>query len=146
MAPPRVFARNIRRTARRIQSNATKVNRKVALAVLQAVVVATPVDTGRARSNWNTSLIVPDKSTRDAYSPGAGGSTGGPNAAAAIASGRSTIASARSERTPIWISNNLPYIGRLNEGSSAQAPANFIEQAVAAGRAAVRGSRLLRDG
>jgi formaldehyde-activating enzyme involved in methanogenesis len=29
------------------------------------------------------------------------------------------------------VSNNVPYINRLNEGHSAQAPAGFVQQAVA---------------
>ena len=144
MAPPKVFARNIRRVARRIQTNSTKVTRQVGIAVLQTVVVATPVDTGRARSNWNTSLVTPSRSVREAYAPGIGGSTGGPNAQAAISAGRAVIGSVRSEKTPIWISNNLDYINDLNRGSSAQAPANFVEKAIAVGVAAVKGSRILR--
>ncbi len=30
----------------------------------------------------------------------------------------------------IFISNNVPYIGRLNNGHSAQAPSGFVEMAV----------------
>ena len=32
---------------------------------------------------------------------------------------------------PAFITNNLPYIKRLNEGWSKQAPAHFIEQVIA---------------
>lgn len=116
-----------------------------ALAADQAVVLATPVDKGRARSNWLVELDAPARTTVEPYAPGLGGNTGGANAAAAIAQGQATIALYNGDRnTAIAISNNLPYIGRLNEGSSLQAPAGFVEKAVQAAVKQVQGARLLR--
>jgi hypothetical protein len=42
----------------------------------------------------------------------------------------------------VHIVNNAKHIGSLNDGHSKQAPANFVEMAVAAGREAVRGLRV----
>lgn len=130
-----------------VVSNSDRLVRKVALAVDGTVVLATPVDTGRARSNWQVELNGPAEGVRDAYAPGEGGSTGGPNAREAIAQGRAAIAQYRGgDNASIHITNNLPYIGRLNEGSSAQAPAGFVESAVQVGVRAVRNTAQLSEG
>ncbi len=128
----RGFSRRIRTVAADISSNADKLTRKVALAVDQTVVMATPVDTGRARSNWIVSLGAPVSYTVPAYTPGKGQSTAQQNAQQAIDQGKAVIAGYNGG-TSINITNNLVYIGALNNGWSAQAPANFVEQAIMAG-------------
>lgn len=129
--------------ADKIGRNVSTVVRKVALAVDQAVVLATPVDTGRARSNWRVSLGSPPTGVIEPYAPGAKLGIGeNANAAAAIAQAAGQVAQRR-EGQDIWISNNVPYIGLLNEGSSRQAPASFVEQAVAAGVSVVAGARVV---
>jgi hypothetical protein len=42
----------------------------------------------------------------------------------------------------VHIVNNAKHIGSLNDGHSKQAPANFVEMAVAAGRRAVQNLRI----
>lgn len=139
MADLRRFAGRIRVVGKRVEDNANALTRKVGLAVDAAVVMATPVDTGRARSNWQVALDAAPEGTREAYSEGSEGSTAGPNAQAAIDQGKQVIAGYRSGQT-IHITNNLPYIGRLNDGHSAQAPSGFVEKAVLVGVAAVQGA------
>jgi hypothetical protein len=135
MASPQEFADSMRRTATLILRNVEAGWRATALAVDQTVVMATPVDTGRARSNWRVSTE-PSSEVYEAFSPGESGSTGGENSQAAIAQGQEAIAAATGDT--LYISNNLPYIQPLNDGHSAQAPAGFVEQAVQAGIDAVR--------
>lgn len=130
------FAKSMRRISRLIVSNVDAGFRATALAVDQAVVIGTPVDTGRARSNWRVSSGSPVSGAREAYSPGKGGSTSGPNTQGALAQGREAIQADRSGT--IYISNNLPYIGELNDGTSAQAPAGFVQIAVQTGIAEVK--------
>lgn len=149
MASPRQFSRNIRRLAQRLEAGVEQRVRRTALAIDQAVVLGTPVDVGRARSNWQVTLDAPAEGTRDAFVPGEGGATGAANARAAIAEGQQVIASYRiGQNRTIHITNNLPYIQALNDGSSAQAPAGFVEEAVQAGTitAAARGRRILDRG
>jgi hypothetical protein len=43
----------------------------------------------------------------------------------------------------VHISNNLPYIGALNDGHSKQAPADFVRLAVMDGLATVRGVKVM---
>ncbi len=120
-----------------VAKNADKVVRKVAMAVDQTVVMATPVDTGRARSNWIAAL--------NAAADGTVASTS-KSGASALAQAAGVIAGYdRDKDSEIHITNNLPYIGRLNEGSSYQAPANFVAIAVRRGVSAVKGAKLLED-
>lgn len=130
MADLRRFAGRIRVMGKRIEQNADALTRKVALAVDSAVVIATPVDTGRARSNWQVNIGAPADGTREALDT---------SGQAAIAQGQTEIAKYKGG-SAIHITNNLPYIGRLNDGWSAQAPSGFVEKAVLVGVAAAQGA------
>lgn len=134
MASLAVFARRIRALARRMPDNVDKIVKQAAIAVDQAVVLATPVDTGRARGGWQVGLGGP--STEDLGLLDQSG-------AAAIARNNGAILTRRLGQD-IFISNNVEYIGFLNEGSSSQAPAGFVELAVQAGVAAVKSGRALK--
>lgn len=138
------FAVRIRQLGGNVERNATALVRKVALSVDSTVVMSTPVDTGRARSNWQVELGKPARGVIDAHVPGAEGSTAGPNAQISLALGAAAIATYKGGET-IHLTNNLPYIGALNRGHSAQAPAGFVESAVLDGVAQVRGAKLLDD-
>jgi hypothetical protein len=85
-----------------------------ALETLSALKAATPVDTGRAKNSW----ILTDKENR-------------------FIDGRLSVANTNlvgtasdTSITPLYITNGTPYIESLNEGSSKQAPARFVEQTV----------------
>lgn len=112
--------------------------KKVGLAVDQAVVTGTPIDTGTARSNWLASLVTPRSDVIGSYAPGNPG--GVTNAALSQAAG---VIGLRKTGQDIVISNNVPYIGKLNAGSSQQAPAGFVESAVQEGAAVVRSARVV---
>lgn len=139
---PKSFGRRMRVVGRAVEDNASKLVRRVALAVDAEVVISTPVDTGRARSNWQTELNTAPEGTREAYSEGKEGSTVGPNTQAALDQARATVAAHKPGDT-VHITNNLPYIGRLNDGWSAQAPSGYVETAVLTGVRTIRGARLL---
>ena len=124
------FSRRITLRGRKVTEGADALTRRVALAADQAVVMGTPVDTGRARSNWIVALGAAPSQTIEAYSPGEAGNTEAANTQAALDQGEAVIRGYRGEGQEIHITNNLPYIQRLNDGYSAQAPANFVEQAV----------------
>lgn len=129
------LANKMDRLSRQIPVNVKRGLHETVLAIDQVLVVETPVDTGRARSNWivgsgpSTGLI-------EAYVSGSGGSSGAANAEAALQQARDFLSG--TDVQVIYISNNLGYIQYLNEGSSAQAPAGFIEAAVNAGIAAIK--------
>lgn len=99
----------------------------LALQILANLVAApsrggTPVDTGWARANWVPNIGSPLQ--------GVVGAPGKPNNAAQTSAQASLIRYSLGQG-PIYITNNVPYIGRLNAGSSKQAAAGFIQSAVA---------------
>ena len=128
MANARQFAANIKRRGKQLEKGINDVVVKAALAISQTVTTATPVDTGRARGNWQASIGTPIRAAIERLDP-SGGQT--------IAANARTIEGRQPEQT-IYLSNNLPYINRLNDGYSAQAPANFVRQAVISGANSVK--------
>ena len=104
----------------------------------------TPIDVGTARSNWLVSLGNDAGVTRAAFYaypsrwrpvPGQnpGGSFGeGRNTAGATWSATGAVAGRETDQD-VYIANNLPYIARLNEGWSNQAPAGFVESSITSG-------------
>ena len=128
------FGRRIERAGDDVEDGVNRVVRQAAVAVNQTVTLATPVDTGRARANWQVGIGAPVlEATEDVD----------PNGNATINRNNGKIA-LRQKRQTVYISNNVAYIGRLNAGSSAQAPAGFVEEAVSVGVSAVEGARVLR--
>ena len=87
---------------------------KVALDIDRRVVNRTPVDTGRAKGNWIASVGIPD--TRQLK-------VGGQDS---ISQAKSTLSNFKGFKK-IIIQNNLPYIQRLNDGWSLQAPPGYIQ-------------------
>lgn len=138
----RRFAIRINDIGQGVETNAVKMVKTVALAVDASVVIGTPVDTGRARSNWVAEINQPAQGVREPYAQGAEGSTGGQNAQRAIEQAKATIAGYKIDQA-IHITNNLPYIGKLNEGHSAQAPAGFVQTAVLDGITQLKGIKLV---
>lgn len=117
--------------------------RKIALVADQGLVFATPVDKGVARSNWRVSLGAALEDTVDAFAPGENlGSGELANASGAIQQGLGVIAR-RLPGQPVFISNNIPYIESLDNGSSAQAPAGFVEGAVVRAASVVGVSKIM---
>lgn len=137
------FSKRIRRRAADIERNINRTVRQVALVADRELVLATPVDTGRARSNWFVNLGAPNRSVSEPYFPGEKGSTASSNSQAAIDQATQVI-SRRQIGQDIYISNNLDYIGSLNDGSSAQAPAQFVESAVQRAVNVVKGAQIVR--
>lgn len=131
---PAQFARRMQELGATVESNVDGIVRKAARAIDAAVVMATPVDTGRARGNWQVSVDAPIVTTSENVDP-SGGSV--------IAEGDAIISTYGPGNSSIHITNNLSYIGRLNEGHSPQAPAGFIQSAVQIGVNAIQNSRIL---
>lgn len=148
MASLEQFSINIGQIAKDLTVNADKVVRAVALAADAAIVTATPVDTGRARSNWLVELDVPASGTRQPYAPGSKLGRGeSANLQAALNQAGAKVGQFNGgKNNSIHITNNLPYIGALNDGSSKQAPANFVQAGIQAAVAKVRASKLVRGG
>jgi len=98
-----------------------KLGRALGLEIQRRLMDKTPVDTGRARGNWNASIGEPDFTTSETTS-----------AAATIAKASAVVRGFElSEGASFYVSNGLPYIERLEEGYSAQAPNGMVRVTVA---------------
>lgn len=90
--------------------------RKICYDLVTGIILKTPVDTGRARANWFTSIGSPSVSVTASTDPS--GSSSISSALGAISKATGNV---------LWITNNLPYIYRLEfEGWSKQAPAGMV--------------------
>lgn len=139
MTDLKTFSRRIRIRANKISKNTDDLVKKVILAVDQAVVLATPVDTGRARANWRPSIGAPITDTLPEP----------PNKQAGLRSaldaGEQVARQYKGgENSPtVHITNSLPYIKHLNDGSSKQAPRNFVNTAILLAVSAIRRARIV---
>lgn len=140
------FATLSRRLARRksnYQKAVDKLVRKVAIVSYQSIVFRTPVDTGKARSNWHLTLDSPRFSVRQPFAPGIKlGINETANAQAAINQALSLLSTRRNGQD-IYIVNNVKYIQKLNNGSSPQAPASFVQFGIQDGVQTVRNIKVL---
>lgn len=140
----RGFSKRIKAVAAGVESNANTMMRKTVITVASAVALRTPVDTGRARANWQTQIGSAAGGIVGGFTKGKDGSTGAAAAAQAINNAVTTMNGYKKGGVDVFISNNLPYIDVLNKGSSQQAPAGFIQSAIDAGLRAIRKSRLIK--
>lgn len=117
-----------------------------AIAIADAIIIDlaqnTPADVGTAVSNWQVTLDNPAPDVIDAFSPSKKGRvlkgvwvhavdptiTIQANAPILIDNARNILQTKEPGET-VYITNNLEYIQKLNQGSSLQAPAGFVERA-----------------
>ena len=103
-----------------IADEINKEARALGINLLNGLTRVTPVDTGRARGNWFVSLDRPNRTVDDFR-----------KARQAITDGIATINDVVNGKfRTIVLSNNLPYIERLNDGYSTQAPKKFVENEI----------------
>ncbi|ANT45259.1 tail component [Xanthomonas phage Xoo-sp2] len=97
-----------------------KVRRASVLELFKLVIFATPVDTGRLRGNWQTTINSPASAAIGRDDPGG---------AAAMAE---AVANLGSIVDVVWFTNNLPYAERIEyDGWSKQAPEGMVRKHVA---------------
>ena len=109
----------------------------------QSLVLNTPILTGQAKANWQAVIGQPGGGFI-----GLNGPTSDPRDLAhrppdrvdygAYASAARAVIESFQVGQVLYIYSNLPYIEKLNEGSSSQAPAGFVETAIMTARASVR--------
>lgn len=114
------FASQVRRFAVATDKAADEVVRGVTLSLFTAVIKDTPVDTGRARGEWQTTVQAPASGQNGRFDQGGSGPI------AEVVS--KTPAGAGGET---FMTNNLPYIERLENGYSKQAPAGMVRKNIA---------------
>lgn len=113
------FDLDIPAIAKSIKQDADLIQRKIALEIFSLLLSETPIDTGRARAGWSVDT------GHGSYVP--------PKDESGYGFDRSMVASPSMipKNAPlICIYNNVEYIIELNEGTSTQAPREFVETAV----------------
>ena len=114
------FNATVQRFADSIPEKVVSLHKKIGLEALRRVVLKTPVDTGRARGNWQVSIGDPALTMlEDADRTGSD----------TIAIGTAQLENLKAYET-IFLTNNVPYIIYLEEGSSKQAPAGMVKMTV----------------
>lgn len=114
MATPQAAAKNIRKKGSALGAAANALGAKAGIAIGKSLVRLTPSDVGTAKSNWQGSRIRPRGRKRLAYAVGEFSKTDVANEAAAIAQITASFM-ARKKNQPLFITNNLDYIGRLEQ-------------------------------
>ena len=111
------FKLNIPKMTRNMDHVVVMIQQKVALQLLTGIVNMTPVLTGRARGNWQVTIGQPTTTDLPETYDKVGQET--------IQKGSSTIQSLTTLGA-IYLTNNLPYIQALEDGSSTQAPSGMV--------------------
>jgi hypothetical protein len=100
------FSADVSKWVNGSRQKADKVSRMIALEVFKRVIMRTPVDTGRARSNWQCSIGSPIAGVVSTTDKGGGATV--QNAATVLQQfGIGKVA---------YLMNNLPYISHLEYG------------------------------
>lgn len=114
------FASDMEAYAKKAGASLEETSRAIVLELFGSVIKDTPVDTGRAKGNWQTTIGAPASGTVDRLGE-----------SEAIADVSQQTASFGAGKV-IYLSNNLPYIYRLEyDGWSDQAPAGMVRKNIA---------------
>lgn len=115
------FQSDIKKFTDKAEISAEKVFRGSALTIFRAVILRTPVDTGRLRANWQCSLNIPSGGEIDGTDKTGSG---------AISAAASKTNDAKLSDS-IYLVNNLPYAQAIEDGhSQEQAPAGMVKTTI----------------
>lgn len=106
---------------RKVEQRVAQATRWVALEALRRVVLKSPVRSGRFRGNWQAALSVRPDGVVEVEDK-----DGGPT----ISEGSRNIAQLKPYEV-VYLSNNVPYARRLEDGHSQQAPQGVVAVTVA---------------
>lgn len=109
------FADDIRRFSVKAGESSDRIVRAITLSLFNGIIRDTPVDTGRARGNWQTTVGAP-----------ASGEVDRVGASVSIAEVESNTPPGAGQET--YLANDLPYIVQLEEGTSKQAPEGMVKR------------------
>ncbi len=107
------FADDVRRFSVKTEAAHNKIVRAATIELFSSVIKATPVDTGRARGAWATTVGSPSSAVETREGEGV-----------SLAEVISVTPPGAGQET--YLANNLPYIVELEDGSSKQAPAGMV--------------------
>lgn len=137
MANLRDLATSMRKRAAVVETMGNTLSQAGTQAMLETLVEVTPVDTSAALSNWQVNLNNPPADELPPYFAGSHGSTRASSGQEALTEGTAEIERKKPGQT-IFLSNMVPYITRLDEGSSSQFPGGFVPRALLVFRLAMQ--------
>lgn len=132
------LGRSLHKTANGVVANTEAAVRRATVAAYTALVIVTPVDTGRARAGWIISFNSPVPSAEIASKSGQ--SIG---IAKFKSQALSTIKAWNITKGSLFISNSVEYINFLEDGHSSQRPEGMLVHGVSAAEAVLRTAKLL---
>lgn len=118
------FALDVKRFAEKAKKNPEIVMRQVSMKLFSAIILGSPVDTGRFRNNWFAAAGPTPSVETTNYA--------GKEGYAAIARMSKVVNGSRELGwTELTLTNNLPYAQRLEYGWSQQAPFGMVRVNIA---------------
>lgn len=123
MSDLRIFAQRMRQRGKSIEERSGQLLGETLVGIAEGVIPHTPIKEGRARRNWQANKAQPLTTYLDAPAVPSDGER------EAISNARA-VASKLKSGDAAHLTNNAPYIARLNNGSSTQAPAMFVQTEV----------------
>lgn len=136
------FAKLMEQRADNIIENTNELKKEVSTQLVTALAEFTPMDTGKASSNWLVGVNSPRTEQIEAHSPGTSRSTRPQNIRATIDSAK-VILDTVAPGDQVHVSNNTDYIKDLERGTSGQAPTGMVKQSIDRARSVIKGRKLL---
>lgn len=141
MTSLRQFADKMRKLDSELPQQLNSLVIRAAIRIFDDLATVTPVDTSKAVSNWQVSINIPVGTEVNAHISGERGSTYSESLQITLERGLPII-QGKQPGEVLYISNLVDYIEDLNNGSSRQAPANFVERAVLIGNDIIQKGKL----
>ena len=127
-----ILTKGIKKASEGIETSVDEITRKIALIAYDGITKKTPVDTGRARGNWNFSVGNADTTvSSEGFGKSTGSHVNSPTPPSSPKAPKITLKKGDGLED-IYITNNLPYIKRLEDGHhSKQAPKGMVKVTLA---------------
>ena len=116
------YWRDVRRVNAKIEEVLGRFPAELSREIRRQVAETTPRASGRAAASWNVAANQPNENVKP---------EGYQNPSGAVEAGEDNMPDVlRLEDMIVYVSNGVPYIMDLNNGSSTKAPAGFVEAVV----------------
>lgn len=115
------FSAELQRARVAIINETDETRQAITIELFNSVILDTPVDTGRARGNWQTTAKTPAKGKIERLDQSGSAITADVVNAVSVSAADGTL----------YLTNNLPYIEPLENGHSGKAPAGMVRKNIA---------------
>lgn len=115
------FAAELQRARVAIVNETDETRQAITIELFSSVILDTPVDEGRARGNWQTTNHVPAERIISRLDK---------SGSSVVDEVIARVSNSETGGT-LYLTNNLPYIERLENGYSGQAPAGMVRKNIA---------------